>query len=317
MTELSNDPAASQEVVILGSMNMDSSHLVDELPSPGETVFSREVSVGLGGKGANQAVAAARAGARVILLGAVGDDGAGVEMLDSLVRAGVDISLVQTIAGKRSGRATLVVDKHGQNVIVVSQGANGEISRNFVTRYTEVIARARVLTVQCEIPVEAISAAVRVASDSGVRVVLNLAPHVALERDVERSADPLVLNEIEAAQMLGIEVVDVGSALRVSQALLGLCKSAVITLGSDGAVVATDDSVIRIPAPEVAEVVDTSGAGDAFVGVLSAALALGASVADAAVGAVKAATRSVQVSGTSQSYPDFRWALPGQMEVTR
>jgi len=293
---------ALPRVVVFGSANVDTFHRVPALPAAGETVLGTGLLVAVGGKGANQAIAAARAGADVAFLGATGRDAEGARIRATLDAAGVATEHVLDLDAP-TGRAVILVDDAGENVIVVALGANSELTPGHVAALSPAIAGASVLVVQGEAPAAATAAAVRAAAQAGVRVVVNLAPVVDLG-GAERDADPLVLNEVEAAQLLGVLVTGPESRDAVA-ALAGHARSAVVTLGAQGALVVADGTVRHVPAPAPSHVVDTTGAGDAFVGVLAAALAAGRDL-DAAVGdAVRAATASVEVLGAGESYPAF------------
>jgi ribokinase len=289
------------DVLTIGSIHLDHQFSVAALPGPGETVVARSAQRGLGGKGANQAVAAARAGARSALLGFVGDDPQSVDMLQTLRRLGVDVSAVVTVEGAESGSAIVVRDTQGENQIVVNSGAGAE-GRVTDASLAEQIARARVLLLQGELPSVLSVRAARLAHDSNVRLVINLAP-VASFDDVLHIADPLVVNEVEAAQLLGGETgnEDDSLALRLGH----LAKTVVITLGARGAVYLENGSVHHVAAPVARQVVDTTGAGDAFVGSLAAALARGEVLGDAVRRAVVAASLSVERVGAAEAYPVF------------
>ena len=294
----------TDRVVVFGSINLDSSFRVAALPSPGETVITLSGSKGLGGKGANQAVAAARAGAVVTFLGAVGDDDAGRQLLLALDAAGVETDFVRRFVSVDSGSAMIVVDAIGQNQIVVSSGANALVDQEVAASLAQVIAEADVVVVQGELIEPATSAAIAAADAAGVRVIVNLAPFMEL-RSALRSADPLVVNEVEASQLLGVDVDGRSSALAFGPQLLEFCRTAVITLGAEGAVIIDADGPRHLAAPVVADVIDTTGAGDALVGVLAAALAHGLPLERALRAAVAAASQSVTVSGAAESYPAF------------
>lgn len=294
----------SDRVVVVGSINLDSSFRVDTLPAPGETVITLSGAKGLGGKGANQAVAAARAGAPVSFVGAVGDDEAGRRLLDTLAAAGVETDFVQRFGSAETGSAMIVVDAAGQNQIVVSSGANALVDGPLVTTLADVIGDAAVVIVQGELVELATTAAIAAADAAGARVVVNLAPYMEL-RSALHCADPLVVNEVEASQLLGVTISDRGSALAFAPQLLELCRAAVITIGSDGAILVDTSGTRHIAAPVVADVVDTTGAGDALVGVLGAALAHGFDLEYSLRVAVAAASHSVTVPGAAEGYPDF------------
>lgn len=294
-----------RRVAVFGSVNLDHVYQVDVLPLPGETIRSSGVTTGLGGKGANQAVAAVRAGAEVTMLGALGTDGFAARVLASLSAAGVDTDGLVQLPGARSGSAMIVVDGRGQNFIVVSSAANALVSPADAARVATSISEAAVLVVQGELNAEATSAAIRIADANDVRVIVNLAPCFELGAELA-VADPLVVNEVEAGQLLGTVIGGIDDVRAAAGRLLALCRSAVVTLGAQGAAIVEAAGVSAIPAPSAAVVVDTTGAGDAFVGVLAACLAAGVALEPAVRGAVDAATLSVQSRGAADAYPDFR-----------
>lgn len=244
-------------VVVLGSLNADLVTAVDRHPAPGETVRGRGLRRLAGGKGANQAVAAAAAGAEVVLVGAVGDDEAGRAYLQRLRERGIGTDHLVVRPGQATGTALIVVDEAGENTIVVVPGANATVGDEALAALAD-LGPGDVLLVQLEVPLATVAEACRRASAAGARVVLNLAPYDELPADVVALADPVVVNEHEAA------------LLRES----GLtAASLVVTLGAAGAT--WGDLVLEPPAlAELGEVVDTTGAGDSFCGALAAALVL-------------------------------------------
>jgi ribokinase len=294
-------------VLVVGSVNCDITVRTARFPAPGETVAGGPVLFGLGGKGANQAVASARTGVRTGLLGTVGADEHGPELLRILTEAGVDTSLVTQAAGYRTGIALITVDNAGENQIVVASGANETTTAQRVRAASSALGDASVIITQGEVPVEAIEALVESVREEPVIVVLNLAPFVEVPATVLKRVDVLVVNETEAGQMLGGSAPDTASqALDAARSLTALSRSAVITLGDKGAVFAERDGTARhmaVPAP--VRVVDATGAGDAFVGVLASELAVGSSLDAAVASGIAAASRTVQVAGAAQSYPDF------------
>jgi ribokinase len=303
--------ASRPRVVFLGAANVDSFYRVDALPTPGETVLGSGPVTAVGGKGANQAIAAARTGVAVKFLGAVGGDGAGKRIVRTLENAGVDVHRLITLENEPTGRAVILVDAQGQNEIIVSPAANGRLTVGHVERFAGAIGEAAVLVVQGEIPTAVTVAAIGVAGRAGVRVVLNLAPYVDLGPAIA-CADPLVLNEVEATQLLGRPVTGVESSDAVAE-LTRFARSGVVTIGAAGALVVDDSGVAHIPAPAPRHLVDTTGAGDAFVGVLAAALAGGAALRESAASAVYAATESVAVLGAGESYPEFALDRPSKV----
>lgn len=305
-------------VVVVGSLNVDLALTVDRHPSPGETLIAGGGDRSPGGKGANQALAASRSGAAVHMVGAVGDD-PDAEVALGLLRAdGVDLSAVAVVPGP-TGLAVVTVAADGENAILVVPGANASVDAAAVDRHADLLARAAVLVLQGEISREGIEAAARAVRTAGGRVVLNPAPVLTLDPAVLRAADPLVVNEHEAAavlEQLGGAATDAGEDRDPQELVAALrdagVRSVVLTLGARGAVVAGPaldagdrtevDEPAVIPAAQV-EVVDTTGAGDAFIGALAAHLAAGEGLVRAAERATAFAGRSVTARGAQSSYP--------------
>ncbi|GAA4475759.1 ribokinase [Rhodococcus olei] len=241
-------------VTVLGSVNMDLVTTTAHLPAPGETVLGTGFRTGSGGKGANQAVAAARAGAQVVFLGAVGDDAFAPALRRGLVEAGVDVALLRTVPGP-SGVAAITVDRAGENSIVVVGGANRTVDA-LTDAERAAVVDADVLLCQLELPVTVVAEAIAVAHRSGTVTVLNAAPAQPLPDTLLTEVDVLVVNETEAAQL--------------GEHALTRAGNVVTTLGRRGARRrGPDGTALHVPAPAVT-VVDTTGAGDAFTGTLAA-----------------------------------------------
>jgi ribokinase len=295
-------------VVVVGSVNADLVVTVDRYPGPGETVPGRGGTVLPGGKGANQAVAAARLGATVALVGAVGDDAYAETATTCLRDAGVDLTALARRPGP-TGLAVVTVAADGENTIVVVPGANATVSPADVAAHGDVIAAAAVVVVQGELPRETTEAAARATRS---RLIVNLAPAGALDPAVLRRADPLVVNEHEAGYALALldptATAADGIALATALGDAGV-PSVVVTLGGAGAVVFSGDTVDHLAAPAV-PVRDTTGAGDAFVGALAARLAAGDDLPGAARFAVRVGAYSVQRPGAQPSYPGAADPLP-------
>lgn len=287
------------EVVVLGSANLDLVGSVATIPEPGETVLAKGLVRQTGGKGLNQAVAAARGGARTLFLGAVGDDEAAELLLAEAAAAGIDTSLVRRVSGP-SGTAWIMVRPDGENAIVVHSGANATMS-DLTDAEQGAIAAARAVVVQLETPLRAVTQAAQIArqgsGQSKVRFVLNAAPAQSLPPELLRLVDVLVVNEHEARQLAGCA--DPDEAARV---LLEVVGAVVVTLGGRGALLA-DRAGVREVAGVTAQVVDTTGAGDTFTGVLAAELAAGASLDTAAARAVVAGALAVETAGAVPSIP--------------
>jgi ribokinase len=277
-------------IAVVGSINLDVVVEVDRHPAPGETVIGGDRRELPGGKGANQAVAAARLGGVVVLVGRVGADEAGRRLLDGLGAEGVDVSHVQEDPEAPTGMALIAVDASGENTIVVSPGANARVSARDVQAAADVLAGAAVTLVQHEVPEEAVAAALAAA---GGTVVLNPAPARALVAPV----DVLVPNRGELEALAG----RAGDPVELARGLQGP-RAVVVTLGAEGAVVVEGDRVDWARAPSV-EAVDTTGAGDAFCGALVQALAEGATLVEAARWAARAAAVGVTRLGAQGGMP--------------
>ncbi len=294
-------------IVVVGSINADLVVTLERRPRPGETVLGRSMTVLPGGKGANQAVAAALLGADVTMIGAVGSDAYAATALSGLGTAGVDVRAVGRTDGG-TGVAVVEVSDDGENTIVVLPGANTDVTPDVVAAAADVIRGADVVVVQGELSADATAAAVRTATG---RVIVNLAPVIELDPEVLLRADPLVVNEHEGelvlAQLGGDEQPDQEA---VAAALLSCgFASVVMTLGGAGALVSDGGPIRRIPAPRVAAV-DTTGAGDAFVGALAARLLATDTFEDAVRFAVRVGSYAVQRSGAQPSYPALGDELP-------
>jgi len=291
------------EVFVVGSINQDFVLKVERRPKPGETVTDAVLSTHNGGKGANQAAASALLGASVALLGRVGDDGFGGPLVEALRDKGVDTALVEPAPDSSTGTAFITVTGDGENAITVAPGANRRLTPEDVDAASGAVGDAAVLVVQMEVPQECVAKAVEVAGGVGTRAILNLAPPFEVPRMVLENLDPLVVNEHEAAFLLGDRVEGVEAALAAASELLALGpKSAVVTVGSDGAVFAEEGDAGHVPAPK-AEVVDTTGAGDAFVGALAVRLARGDALGDAVSYAVRAGAAAVTREGAQGALP--------------
>ena len=282
------------EVVVIGSANADVVVQVERRPGPGETVLGSDTVLAAGGKGANAAVAAALQDARVALLGGIGLDQHGELLRDSMRRAGVVLDLVCTV-NRPTGAAYITVTPDGENTIVVSPGANSAVDVEQVDAAREVITDAKVLLASLEVPLPAVERAVALAKEAGTRPVLNLSPVAKLSRQTLAALDPLVVNEHEAQWLLDGET-DLNKLLELGP------RSAVVTLGSKGALVVEPSGTTEVSSPTVAAV-DTTGAGDAFVGALVTQLAAGDDLVTAARRAVRVAAVSVTRPGAQASYP--------------
>ena len=291
------------DVFVVGSINQDFVLSVERRPAPGETVTDARLATHNGGKGANQAAGAALLGASVAFLGRVGDNGFGGPLVQSLADKGVDTTLVQEVPGSSTGAAFITVTPDGENAITVAPGANRRLTVEDVDDASGSIGEARVLVAQMEVPSEVVLRAVEVAAGSGTRALVNLAPPFEVTRTLLDKLDPLVINEHEAAFLLGQRVKGVDEALDAAPRLLSLGpRSVVVTLGKDGAVFSGGESAQHLTAPKV-KVVDTTGAGDAFVGALAARLATDTPLEDAVAYAVRAGAAAVTEAGAQGALP--------------
>ena len=291
-------------VFVVGSINQDFVLGVERRPGPGETITGADLALFPGGKGANQAIAAARLGAKVAMLGRVGGDAFGTELIENLRHNRVDTSHIQAVPDAPTGSAFITVTPDGENAIVVSPGANRRLGSGEVEAAAGDIRGGRLLVAQVDVSMEAVERAARIAEEAGTRFLLNLAPPREVPDDLLRLSDPLVVNEHEARAVLGEDAGPASTPVELAAALARRARSAVVTLGGDGAVVASPDlpEPLRLPAPAV-EVVDTTGAGDAFVGTLAAELARGAPLPGAAQRGVAAGALAVETAGAVPSLP--------------
>ncbi|MFD7661609.1 ribokinase [Streptomyces sp. NPDC059788] len=290
------------DVLVVGSANADLTVRVARRPGAGETVHGSDLVESAGGKGANQAAAAARLGGRVGLLARVGDDAYGELLLDAQRAAGTDVAHVIVESGTRTGTAMIIVGPDGDNSIVVSPGANAALTPRDVAAARDVIAASAAVSLQLEVPMETVRATAATATETGTRVVLNPSPTPErLDPELLAAADPLVVNEHEAQQLADRAE---GGPEDWARALLGQgARSVVVTLGGDGALVVDGEGhTDRVPGVKV-EAVDTTGAGDAFTGALATRLARGDSLTEAARFAVRVGAAAVTKPGAQPSYP--------------
>lgn len=287
------------EIAVVGSLNVDTTVRVPRLPVPGETVLGSGHFGDTGGKGANQAVAAARLGSSVAMIGMVGDDAAGATLLEVLRREGIDASGVGVAAGTGSGLAVITVDVSGENTIVVDPAANALVTPEHVTAHADTIGDAAVVLAQLEVPVAAVLAAARVA---GGRFILNPAPAADLPPELLVRVGVLVPNATELARLAGGAVPSGPEEAMAAAATLAGPDAIVVTLGSRGAVVVADGHRVAVPAP-VVDAVDPTAAGDAFCGGLADALADGADLVEAVRWAVRCGAITATRWGAQSALP--------------
>lgn len=291
------------DIVVLGSLNMDLVVRSEHIPRPGETVRGEGFSTIPGGKGANQAAAAARLGAKVEMIGRVGGDSFGPLLLENLRAQGVGVAHVRIDPDAPSGIAMIILDAQGENAIVVAPGANGRVSLEDVETARDLLRGARYLIMQFEIPLEVVWGAMSVARELGLQVILNPAPAYPAEAALLRGAHYLVANESEAQTLTGVEVSDLSAAHKAGRALLEMgLPHVILTLGAEGALLLTAEQTVHVPTRKV-QVVDTTAAGDAFIGGLAVALLRGFSLVEAVRYATCAGTLATTVLGAQTSLP--------------
>ncbi len=301
-------PAAAEivpEIVVVGSSNLDLVVEVDSIPVVGETVIGGDLRRISGGKGANQAVAAARLGRRVAMIGRVGDDDAGTFLRKSLNDNDVDTQGILETPNTPSGTAMIAVASDGDNAIVVSPGANARLTPGDITAHVDLLANVKVVLLQLEIPVEAVTAAAQAARSGDGIVILNPAPAPSqpLPDELMEVVDVLVPNQTELALLTRNTepVTDTDQATELARQLPA--QQIVVTLGAQGALVVTSDDSTLVPAPAV-EAVDTTAAGDAFCGALADALADGADLVAATRWAVRVGAATTLRAGAQPSLPN-------------
>ncbi|MFZ4777553.1 MAG: ribokinase [Terrimicrobiaceae bacterium] len=292
------------KIAILGSLNIDIVTTVAHLPAPVETVMAHTISQLRGGKGANQTLAATRHGAIVSLIGCLGDEEDGASYRRFLEQEGVDASGLVQLPGERTGTALIVVDKSGENQIVVVPGANGCVTRDFVSEHAELIRGADVLLVQMETTLPALLEAIRIANGAGVPVILNPSP---LRKEFPWGTvilATLIINETEAAELFRFppaSLIDQYESLREQLPALG-ASQVVITRGGDSTICVSMEKAFEIPTLAV-DPVDTVGAGDTFAGVLAVRLAEGEPLHHAALIANCAGALATLQTGAQEAIP--------------
>jgi ribokinase len=309
-------------IVVVGSANTDLTTFTDSFPRPGETIFGREFHLGFGGKGANQAVAAQLCGAEVAMVSRVGDDLFGRATIENFASRGINASRVLLTPGVSSGVAPIFVDSSGQNRIIVVKGANDRLLPADLDAAADLLRRAGCIVLQLEVPLETVYYALRFARANGIPAILNPAPGQPLDLRELANADYLIPNETEAEALTGAPVRNLDDARKCARWLLerGL-RRVIITLGANGALLAGAEGIEHLP-PFPVEPVDTTGAGDAFIGSFAVFLASGCPEREAVARANLYAALSTLAPGTQKSFVSLErfqaeWAKHQKAEGSR
>ncbi len=290
-------------VAVIGSNNVDLITYVNRMPVPGETIEAPDFEMGHGGKGANQAVAAAKLGADVVMLTAVGDDMFADQTIANLARYGVDTTHVKRVKGKSSGVAPIFVEPSGENSILIVKGANADLSPADVENAAEALKTCGLILLQLEISLETVYAAIAFGKRHGIKTLLNPAPATsALDRQRVRDVSFFVPNETELASLTGRPVATEDEVAAAARSLIAEgVETVIVTMGSRGALLVTADRVHKVEPAQVTPV-DTTGAGDAFVGAFARFYAGGENLEEALRLAALYAADSVTRRGTQKSY---------------
>ncbi len=291
------------KIAVVGSLHMDFIVKVKAIPRVGETVLGSGFKRSPGGKGANQAVAAAKLGADVVMIGRVGADAVGRELIEAVKAQGIDVGYILEDKGTYTGLALILVDDEGGNIIAVASGADMNCSTDDIKRAEEAITASKVLLTQLEIPLPVVEYAIDVAYEEGVSVILNPAPAHDLSNDLLRKVYLLSPNETEAEFLSGIRIRGLRTAEKAAERLLARgVDNVVLTLGREGALIATKDGTVHVKGVAV-QAIDTTGAGDAFCGALAVAIATGKDLRDAITYANYAGALTTTKIGAQDALP--------------
>lgn len=299
------------KIIVIGSSNTDMVVTSSKMPLPGETVLGSEFDIIQGGKGANQAVAVARAGGNVTFIAKVGNDSFGTNAINGYKADNIDTNYVLIDDNKPTGVAVIIVDENsGQNSIVVAPGANGNLSVEDIEKVESEIKSADILLIQLEIPLKTVMFALKLAKENGIKTILNPAPAKLLSDDILKKIDIITPNETETEILTGIEITDDASMKKAAAILLeSINDTVIITLGSKGAYYLNKTGEEGIVPAQKVNAVDTTAAGDVFNGYLAASLATKKPLHDSILLANKAAAISVLGKGAQPSIPSLQQVI--------
>ncbi len=291
-----------EKIVVIGSSNIDLIVTMDHFPNVGETIEGNTFQQAMGGKGANQAIAAKRAGGNVSFMTSVGDDLYGQSAMSYYNKEGLNVSSSLVNVDKSTGTALIWVDKNGENSIVIIPGANELLSPDYIVTNQEIIDNADILVLQMEIPYETVKTACKLAFQKGKKIILNVAPAYPVDEEILRSVHYLVVNENEAEVISGGKIEEVGTHGIAEMLLEKGVQNVILTLGKEGCIFKNSNDFLRIPAFTV-KAKDSTGAGDTFCGALAAGISKGVELKDALLYASAAAALSVTKMGAQPSIP--------------
>lgn len=292
-----------KKILVIGSSNIDLIVTMDHFPNAGETIEGFSFQQAMGGKGANQAVAANRTGGNVSFVTSVGDDSNGLGALNYYKKEGMEVSSVLISKNEPTGTALIWVDKHGENSIVIISGANKLLKPDYIIERQEIIDKADIIVLQMEIPYETVKTICSIASQKGKKIILNVAPACSIDEEILKSVNILVVNETEAEVLTEEKINDIGELAIINKLLARGVSSVLLTLGNKGCIFNNGNELLKIPAFRV-DAVDTTAAGDTFCGALATGISKDRDMKDVLVFASAAAALCVTRLGAQPSIPN-------------
>ena len=296
-----------KKILVIGSSNIDLIATLDRFPEVGETIEGFSFQQEMGGKGANQALAAHRAGGEVVFISMLGDDSYGNNALRFFEQEGIDVSLSKKCKELPTGTAMIWVDQNGENSIVIIPGANKMLTPSYINSVRKAIEEADIIVLQMEIPYETVSTVCGVASQLGKQIILNVAPAYPVDDTILREIHILIVNQSEAETITGEKINEIGEDAIVEKLLMKGVSNVILTLSSKGCLYKNSDETISVPAYKV-KARDTTAAGDTFCGALAAALSKDKNINEALLFATAASALCVTRLGAQPS-------IPGEMEI--